>query len=256
MLDTKARSVADLAQGMIVATVEIAVPPERVYRALASEEIVQWWGSEDLYRTQKWEGDVRPGGRWRVIGAGADGQAFEVKGQYLETEAPKLLSHTWEPDWDQGRPTRVTYRLESIEGGTRVTVRHEGFESRESCQSHGNGWTRVLEWLKGHFAPATAPRSFFLVRLLPPRPTFILDMSDDERRIMGEHAKYWRGLLAAGTALAFGPVADPKGAWGVGILELEGGEAAVKRLEAGDPVVSANIGFRYEILTMPTAVVR
>ena len=35
MLDTKARSVADLAQGMIVATVEIAVPPERVYRALA-----------------------------------------------------------------------------------------------------------------------------------------------------------------------------------------------------------------------------
>ena len=81
-------------------------------------------------------------------------------------------------------------------------------------------------------------------------------MSDDERRIMGEHAKYWRGLLAAGTALAFGPVADPKGAWGVGILELEGGEAAVKRLEAGDPVVSANIGFRYEILTMPTAVVR
>ena len=131
MLDTKARSVADLAQGMIVATVEIAVPPERVYRALASEEIVQWWGSEDLYRTQKWEGDVRPGGRWRVIGAGADGQAFEVKGQYLETEEPKLLSHTWEPDWAQGKPTRVTYRLESIEGGTRVTVRHEGFESRE-----------------------------------------------------------------------------------------------------------------------------
>ena len=115
---------------------------------------------------------------------------------------------------------------------------------------------RVLEWLKGHFSAAPAPRSFFLVRLLPPRPTFILDMNEEERRIMGEHAKYWRGMLAAGNALAFGPVADPKGAWGVGILELDGGEDAVKRVEAGDPAVSANIGFRYEILSMPTAVVR
>lgn len=255
MLDSKARSVADLAAGTIIATVEIAAPPERVYRALASEEIVQWWGSDDLYRTQKWEGDVRPGGKWRVIGRGADGQDFEVKGEYLQTDAPKLLSHTWEPDWGGGQPTRVTYRLESIEGGTRVTVRHEGFDSRESCQSHGNGWLRVLEWLKNHLA-APSPRAFFLVRLVPPRPTFIVDMNEDERRIMGEHAKYWRGLFAAGTAHAYGPVADPTGAWGVGILELEGGEAAVKRLEAGDPVVSANIGFRYEILSMPTAVVR
>jgi uncharacterized protein YndB with AHSA1/START domain len=36
---------------MLLATVEIAAPAERVFRALASEELVKWWGSADTYRT-------------------------------------------------------------------------------------------------------------------------------------------------------------------------------------------------------------
>jgi uncharacterized protein YndB with AHSA1/START domain len=254
MVERNVRSVADLKEGTIVATVEIEAPPERVYRALASEEIVQWWGAEGLYRTTEWTGDVKPGGRWRSKGVGADGKAFSVGGEYLETDPPHKLVHTWSPDWDPGQPTVVTYRLEAIEGGTRVTLRHSGFTSRQSCGGHADGWKRVLGWLRGHAAPR-APRSFYLIRLLPPRATFISDMTETERRAMNDHVGYWKKLLDEGIAVAFGPVADPKGAWGVGIVEVEG-EATLAQMQREDPALTSGIGVRYEVLPMVQAIVR
>ena len=48
-----ARALADVNGGIILAEVEIAAPPERVFRALTqSDEIVRWWGSPDAYRTE------------------------------------------------------------------------------------------------------------------------------------------------------------------------------------------------------------
>jgi hypothetical protein len=35
-----------------------------------------------------------------------------------------------------------------------------------------------------------APSSFFFCRLLPPRPSFALDMAPEEREIMQKHAAY------------------------------------------------------------------
>jgi len=48
---SRARSVADVGAGIIIATVDIAAPPDRVFRAVSSREIVDWWGAEGLYRT-------------------------------------------------------------------------------------------------------------------------------------------------------------------------------------------------------------
>ena len=163
----RARAVADLAGGAIVARVEIAASPERVFRALASKDVVEWWGAEGVYHTKEWSGDVRVGGRWRASGVGADGKPFAVGGEYLEVDPPRALVHTWEADWEPGKTTRVAIRLEPIDGGTRVTLRHEGFESRESCEQHGDGWAMVLDWLASHVAPARK-RAFFVIRLLPP----------------------------------------------------------------------------------------
>jgi hypothetical protein len=58
---------------------------------------------------------------------------------------------------------------------------------------------------------------FFFCRLIPPRASFMVDMTPAEREVMQQHAAYWRVLLAEGKAIAFGPVADPKGAWGLGM---------------------------------------
>jgi len=55
---------------------------------------------------------------------------------------------------------------------------------------------------------------FFVCRLLPPRPTFLADMTDEERALMQAHGLYWRERMAEGKVIVFGPVADPKGPWG------------------------------------------
>ncbi len=148
-----ARAVADVASGMLLAAVEIKAAPERVFRALSSEEIVRWWGSADTYRTTRWTGELRVGGAWRAEGVGADGKPFSVGGEFVEIDPPRKLVQTWRADWDGGHTTTITYRLQPIAGGTRVTVRHEGFGDRvESCAGHAAGWERVLTWLAAHLA--------------------------------------------------------------------------------------------------------
>jgi uncharacterized protein YndB with AHSA1/START domain len=148
-----ARAVADLSTGTILASVEIEAPPERVFTALCSAEVAEWWGSPETYRVTKWTGDVRRGGTWRSEGVSADGKPFSVGGEILELDPPRLLVQTWRPDWDPGPPTTIRYQVDPIPGGSRVTVRHEGFAGRAaSCEAHAQGWERVLGWLRNHLA--------------------------------------------------------------------------------------------------------
>jgi len=153
LANRKARVVADLSQGTILGTVDIAAAPERVFRALTSDEVTKWWGSPETYRTSEWTADVRRGGKWRARGVGSDGKPFSVGGEYLEVDPPRKLVQTWIADWDGNHGTTLTYRLDAIEGGTRVTLWHEGFGGRaDSCARHSAGWEMVLGWLAKHFA--------------------------------------------------------------------------------------------------------
>jgi uncharacterized protein YndB with AHSA1/START domain len=250
----RARSVADVAAGSIVARIEIAVPPERVFRALTTEELTKWWGSADMYRVTAFAIDLRSGGAWRSDGVGADGTPFHVGGRVLEVDPPRKLVQTWEPSWEaDAPPTTISYLLDAIETGTRLTVRHTGFGARTtSCESHASGWERVLAWLGNHVAPPPALR-YFLCRLLPSRATFMVDMTAAEREVMQAHAMYWRGKLAEGHVIAFGPVADPAGGWGVGIVAVRD-EAELRTFQNEDPAIKSQIGLRYETLPMLTAV--
>ena len=96
---------------------------------------------------------------------------------------------------------------------------------------------------------------YYFFKLLPPRPTFMQDMTPAEVQLMLEHSQYWRGLLEQGYAVGFGPVADPAGPFGMGLLELPNEVDPASLLE-NDPVIKANAGFRTEIFSMPRAVVR
>jgi uncharacterized protein YndB with AHSA1/START domain len=244
-----AGAIADLAEGVVMARVEIAAPPDRVFRALTTDEITKWWGADGMYRTTNFAIDPHPGGKWRSEGVGADGTNFHVEGEVVEIDPPRRLVQTWKPSWDEGAPTTLTYSLEPIDGGTRVTVRHAGFIGRpQSCDGHGQGWERVLGWLQRYLSPASGGR-IFLCRLLPPRPSFMQDMTSDERAVMQAHGQYWQGKLAEGVAIAFGPVADPSGGWGLGILEVRD-EAELHALQATDPAIQSDRGFRYESLPM------
>lgn len=90
----------------------------------------------------------------------------------------------------------------------------------------------------------------FCVRLLPPRPSFPADLTPEEGEAMMRHVAYWTELAKAGQALLFGPVADPKGNWGLGVIQAED-EAALEALLANDPVRQADLGFSQEVLLMP-----
>jgi uncharacterized protein YciI len=77
----------------------------------------------------------------------------------------------------------------------------------------------------------------FVFRLQAPRPSFALDMTDDEREIMGRHAAYWQPFLDSGQMVVFGPVLDGTGSWGLGVVEAED-EEEMLRFAAGDPAVT------------------
>ena len=76
----------------------------------------------------------------------------------------------------------------------------------------------------------------FVFRLKAPRPTFALDMSDEEREVMGRHAAYWQPLIESGQMVLFGPVLDSTGSWGLGVLEADD-EDELRAFAAGDPAV-------------------
>jgi hypothetical protein len=92
---------------------------------------------------------------------------------------------------------------------------------------------------------------YVFVRTNNPRPTFHLDMTAAERTVMQEHVAYWTARAKEGIAVAFGPVLDPTGVYGIGIHRVDD-VADMRRLLAEDP---AREILRFEIFEMPRAVV-
>ena len=91
---------------------------------------------------------------------------------------------------------------------------------------------------------------FFFVKTDNPRPTFQTDMTPQERETMGKHVEYWTGYAKRGKAVVFGPVADPKGVYGILVANLQD-ENELRRLLAADPAKDI-LAYSYHL--MPRAV--
>ena len=65
-------------------------------------------------------------------------------------------------------------------------------------------------------------------------------MTTDERAVMLKHRDYWAELFKTGKVLIIGPISDPKGAWGMAVLETDSLEDAQKMAQ-NDPTVIAGI---------------
>lgn len=89
----------------------------------------------------------------------------------------------------------------------------------------------------------------YMVKLLPPRPTFNVDANDHELDLMRAHGMYWRQHIACGLVVAFGPVLGPDGAFGVGLLRAEN-EEEVRQFLAADPALRGGIGLVAEMYPM------
>ena len=79
----------------------------------------------------------------------------------------------------------------------------------------------------------------YFLKLIPPQPTFMIDMSEDEKEIMMNHVGYWNKLLEDNIAIVFGPVLDSKGAYGVGVVNVETEEQLLKVM-GDDPANGLN----------------
>ena len=154
-------------QDAVQTDIFIAAPMERVFHAITDpRQLIQWWGQADRYRITECHMDLRPGGKWRTAGVGADGKPFHVEGEYRKIDPPRRLVYSWRPSYRVLPETLVRWELHPEGQGTRVHVEHSGFSGDlATAQEHGTGWVRILGWVQAYVErnetidtrPAAAP---------------------------------------------------------------------------------------------------
>lgn len=98
-------------------------------------------------------------------------------------------------------------------------------------------------------------KKLFLLKGLPPRPSFNKDMSDSERNAVNLHFEYWRRLADMGINVVFSPVTDSSGSWGLAVIEVENAEEA-NNIRNADPIIQARIGFQIFVYPLPFPIMR
>lgn len=99
-------------------------PRHLVFEAMTRPEHVRrWWGClDDRYSVPVCEIDLRPGGAWRFVGRGPEGDYPAFYGVYHEVTPPDRLVYTefFEPFPDGGSLVTTVFTEEN--GKTRMTV--------------------------------------------------------------------------------------------------------------------------------------
>ena len=90
------------------------------------------------------------------------------------------------------------------------------------------------------------PQQYYFLKLIPSRADFATTMTPEELAIMQQHVMYWKIYLDNGHAVAYGPVMDPAGVYGVGIIAMDT-EAELLQFIADDPASAIN---QYEYFPM------
>lgn len=99
-------------------------PRDLVWRAMTDPAwIPRWWGPHGTTTTVV-EMDVRPGGAWRYVSAASDRDDVAFYGEYLEITPIDGYAWTFMFDVEGAGPMGgpETFRLEDVDGGTRVTT--------------------------------------------------------------------------------------------------------------------------------------
>jgi uncharacterized protein YndB with AHSA1/START domain len=141
----------------IVLKIEIAAPPERVFKSLTdSTEIVQWFNNAEC-PVKVWKMDPRMGGRYSyetdqsktVVVNGVD--TFQCHGEIVEFDPPRLLAYTWISSWhvDKQKETVVRWELTPSPRGTVVKMTHSGLaDEAKAREEYRGGWPSLLKNLK------------------------------------------------------------------------------------------------------------
>lgn len=125
---------------------------ERVWRAITdSAQISQWFDGN-----MRWEFQLGVGEHINYYYNGA----LLGTGRIVTIEPPERFVLNWTAEPGSPVETLVTFALETVDGGTRVTVTESGFEALPEDRRHAraednsDGWRQVLEHLQAYLQAA------------------------------------------------------------------------------------------------------
>ena len=105
-------------------------PRDLVFEAHSScEHMSHWWGPR-RYEISSCEMDFRPGGAWRIVHRGADGDEHGFRGEFREIVRPERIVWTFEYEGMPGHVSVQTAMFEEHDGKTTLTSTAV-FDSRE-----------------------------------------------------------------------------------------------------------------------------
>jgi len=123
----------------------IAAPPERVWEGLTTAEF-----TEQYWHATRVRSDFTAGATIEFLNPD---DSVGVAGEIVTAERPKELSYTWRflrnPDAADDPASLVTFRLEAIRAGTRLTVIHDRLaDGSATATMVAFGWPHVIAGLK------------------------------------------------------------------------------------------------------------
>jgi uncharacterized protein YndB with AHSA1/START domain len=146
----------------IVLTREFNAPRDLVFEAHSScEHMSRWWGPRK-YETVSCEIDFRPGGKWRMVHRGPDGDEHAFRGEFREISRPDRLVWTFEYEGFPGHISEETLTLDERDGITTLaaTAVYASVEDRDGMLQSGmtEGATETWERLDEYLAELKAAR--------------------------------------------------------------------------------------------------
>jgi uncharacterized protein YndB with AHSA1/START domain len=105
----------------IVMTRKFNAARDLVFEAHSScEHMKHWWGPR-RYEIASCDMDFRPGGAWRIVHRGSDGQEFGFRGEFRDIVRPERITWTFEFEPMAGHISVQTVKFEEQDGVTTVT---------------------------------------------------------------------------------------------------------------------------------------
>ena len=130
----------------------IDAPPRLVWEALTTPEHLQEWYMPKAWgRVARTEMDVRPGGKFSIDIAGADGQEFPNLGCFLEVVPLERLSWTsmlfpgYRPAVFDDIPITAIVTMETVGTGTRYVFTALHRDEADFEKNKASGWQQGTE---------------------------------------------------------------------------------------------------------------
>ena len=152
------------ADRQIVITRVFDAPRELVWKVWTQpEHVARWWGPRG-FTTTVTEMDLRPGGKWRYVMHGPDGNDYPVHGVFREVVPMERIVTTdefddnWQPpqpvDLPKGIVATAVFESAGYRTKLTLTITHPTVEDRKKHEAMGvvGGWNSSLDCMDDHLA--------------------------------------------------------------------------------------------------------